>query len=254
MTVNYQLIVSSVSAGTFFRLLFRWRGSIWKSVITELSIWLVCYYLIFFCYRFLATASFQTFLEHLMNHMDDRLKYIPLTFMLGFFVTTVFERWRAIMTALPFIESVAISTSMLVPGLTEEARLIRRAIIRYVVLSQVLVFRDISMRVRRRFPNILSLVEAGFLEESELDDLEAVHARPGNRYWVPMNWANSIILEAHQNKIIDQPTAFNNLILALKEFRISLETLCKYDWIPIPIAYPQVVFLAVRVYFCCVSF
>ncbi|EFP11539.1 hypothetical protein CRE_24878 [Caenorhabditis remanei] len=35
----------------------------------------------------------------------------------------------------------------------------------------------------------------------------------------------------------------------IEEFRQSMEMLTKYDWVPIPIAYPQVVFLAVRVYF-----
>ncbi|KAK6041191.1 hypothetical protein COOONC_21304 [Cooperia oncophora] len=38
-------------------------------------------------------------------------------------------------------------------------------------------------------------------------------------------------------------------------FRTHLALLCNYDWVPIPIAYPQVVFLAVRSYFiiCLVS-
>lgn len=39
--------------------------------------------------------------------------------------------------------------------------MIRRNIIRYCCLTQVLVLRDISMRVRKRFPNLDSVVEAG---------------------------------------------------------------------------------------------
>ncbi|PIO58545.1 hypothetical protein TELCIR_20016, partial [Teladorsagia circumcincta] len=35
----------------------------------------------------------------------------------------------------------------------------------------------------------------------------------------------------------------------IKAFRTNLALLCNFDWVPIPIAYPQVVFLAVRVYF-----
>ncbi|EGT47929.1 hypothetical protein CAEBREN_25458 [Caenorhabditis brenneri] len=183
------------------------------------------------------------------------MKYLPLTFMLGFFVTTVFERWRSALNVMPFIESVALSVAVLVPGKAEEDRLIRRAIVRYVVLHQVLVFRDISMRVRRRFPTLQYIVDAGFMEPEERDYLEAVNCAPGQMYWVPINWANSLALDAHQRKLIDQPTAFNNLVLAIKEFRVAMETLIKFDSIPIPIAYPQVVFLAVRVYFtiCLVS-
>ncbi|VDM75930.1 unnamed protein product [Strongylus vulgaris] len=35
----------------------------------------------------------------------------------------------------------------------------------------------------------------------------------------------------------------------IKLFRTNLSLLCNFDWVPVPIAYPQVVFLAVRVYF-----
>ncbi|VDN52777.1 unnamed protein product [Dracunculus medinensis] len=35
----------------------------------------------------------------------------------------------------------------------------------------------------------------------------------------------------------------------LKLFRNNLQMLCNYDWVPIPLAYPQLVFLAVYVYF-----
>ena len=63
----------------------------------------------------------------------------------------------------------------LIEGKTEEAVLTRRNIIRYLVLSQVfnlaqiyssryvkvLVYRDVSMRVRRRFPNIDAIIKAG---------------------------------------------------------------------------------------------
>lgn len=255
MTVNYQLDVSSGNPLLFLKLLSRWRGSIWKSVAGDLVVWLSFFYAVHFSYRYAFTKEMQTIFDKISVHMDDRMKYLPLTFMLGFFVTTVFERWRSALNVMPFIESVALSVAVLLPGKGEEDRLTRRAIVRYVVLHQVLVFRDISMRVRRRFPTLQYVVDAGFMEPEEQDELEAVCTKNGPNYWVPINWANSLALDAHQRKLIDQPTAFNNLILAIKEFRVAMETLIKFDAIPIPIAYPQVVFLAVRVYFtiCIVS-
>ncbi|CAO4368116.1 unnamed protein product [Caenorhabditis nigoni] len=255
MTVNYQLDVSSGNPLLFLKLLSRWRGSIWKSVAGDLAVWLLFFYAVHFTYLYVLPKDWQLIFDKISIHMDDRMKYLPLTFMLGFFVTTVFERWRSALNVMPFIESVALSVAVLLPGKGEEDRLTRRAIVRYVVLHQVLVFRDISMRVRRRFPTLQYVVDAGFMEPEERDELEAVCCNPGQNYWVPINWANSLALDAHQRKLIDQPTAFNNLILAIKEFRVSMETLIKFDSIPIPIAYPQVVFLAVRVYFtiCIVS-
>ncbi|CAI2348913.1 unnamed protein product [Caenorhabditis sp. 36 PRJEB53466] len=251
MTVNYQLDVSSGNPLLFLRLLARWRGSFWKSVIWELTAWLICFYATYFTYRYALPKDWQTVFEKISVHTDERMKYLPLTFLLGFFVTTVFERWRSALNVMPFIESVALSTAVLIPGKKEEDRLYRRAIVRYVVLHQLLVFRDISMRVRRRFPTLQYVVDAGFMEPEEYDiiDEEEKKKHTGPIYWVPINWANSLALEAHQNKNIDQPTAFNNLVLAIKEFRVAMETLIKFDSVPIPIAYPQVVFLAVRVYF-----
>ncbi|CAI2350397.1 unnamed protein product [Caenorhabditis sp. 36 PRJEB53466] len=52
-----------------------------------------------------------------------------------------------------------------------------------------------------------------------------------------------------QQKYIDAPVSTNNVLNNIRDFRIQLENLCKFDWVPIPIAYPQVVFLAVRIVF-----
>ncbi|VDM55706.1 unnamed protein product [Angiostrongylus costaricensis] len=35
----------------------------------------------------------------------------------------------------------------------------------------------------------------------------------------------------------------------ISKFRHGLAALLKYDWVPVPLVYPQVIFLAVRVYF-----
>lgn len=52
MTVNYNLdILTSDSVG-FIKLLFRWRGSVWRSVYKELLVWIIGYYIVFVIYRF----------------------------------------------------------------------------------------------------------------------------------------------------------------------------------------------------------
>lgn len=49
----------------------------------------------------------------------------------------------------------------MVLGDDDNARLMRRTIARYLCLAQVLVFRDLSVRVRKRFPTMESVVKAG---------------------------------------------------------------------------------------------
>ncbi|VDM13615.1 unnamed protein product, partial [Wuchereria bancrofti] len=51
MTVKYNLAVSTSRPWTLFKLLFRWRGSVWKSVTFELVIWLLFYFIIGIIYR-----------------------------------------------------------------------------------------------------------------------------------------------------------------------------------------------------------
>ncbi|KJH45458.1 Bestrophin [Dictyocaulus viviparus] len=161
MTVSYNLDISSVTTLSFIRLLFRWRGSIWKSVIAELIIWISLFFIISSLYRYGMDEDGKRVFERLAAHCDEKLDYIPLTFMLGFFVTIIVDRWRQIFNNMGWIENVALTIATLIRGDSNEIILTRRTIIRYMVLSQVLVFRDISMRVRRRFPNMESIVTAG---------------------------------------------------------------------------------------------
>ncbi|VDO82588.1 unnamed protein product [Onchocerca flexuosa] len=55
MTVPYNLDVSTSRPWTLFKLLFRWRGSIWKSVTLELFVWLVLFAVISAIYRIALT-------------------------------------------------------------------------------------------------------------------------------------------------------------------------------------------------------
>uniref|UniRef100_A0A7I4YQJ0 Bestrophin homolog n=1 Tax=Haemonchus contortus TaxID=6289 RepID=A0A7I4YQJ0_HAECO len=187
-------------------------------------------------------------------YCESKLSYIPLTFMLGFFVTIVVDRWRNIFVNMGWIENLALTVATLLRGDSKEAVLYRRSIIRYAVLCQVLVFRDVSMRVRRRFPNMESIVVAGFLHENELRELENIKM-VYNKYWAPFNWALTICTRAYKEGCIENIPAMVAIQNEVKLFRTSLAQLCHFDWVPIPIAYPQVVFLAVRVYFviCTVS-
>lgn len=61
------------------------------------------------------------------------------------------------------IFSIAVAIAGYIHGTSEKCRIIRRNIIRYMCLCEVLVFRDISLPVRKRFPTIDTIVAAGDL-------------------------------------------------------------------------------------------
>uniref|UniRef100_A0A8C2KUK7 Bestrophin homolog n=1 Tax=Cyprinus carpio TaxID=7962 RepID=A0A8C2KUK7_CYPCA len=61
----------------------------------------------------------------------------------------------------PLPDNLMMVVSGNVHGTDERGRLLRRTLMRYANLSSVLILRSISTRVRKRFPNLEDIVEAG---------------------------------------------------------------------------------------------
>lgn len=53
MTVNYMRDAATVRLGTFLKLLFRWRGSVWKLIWKELILFLFIYFNLWYVWRFM---------------------------------------------------------------------------------------------------------------------------------------------------------------------------------------------------------
>ncbi|KAI1711833.1 bestrophin, RFP-TM, chloride channel domain-containing protein [Ditylenchus destructor] len=182
MTVSYNQTISTSRWWTWSKVMLRWRGSMWKSVVAELSI----------C--------------------------------AAFYIATY------------------------VRGDDKETKVARRNLIRYMVLTQILVLRDICQSVRDRFPTLDSIVIAGFLQPHELEMLETKQDHVA-RCWLPISWSYSLTYKLWGQKKI-QTDRFCHMILGSFEcFCHNLHELQNYDWVPVPLAYPQVVYLCVHTYF-----
>uniref|UniRef100_A0A158P9W1 Bestrophin homolog n=1 Tax=Angiostrongylus cantonensis TaxID=6313 RepID=A0A158P9W1_ANGCA len=241
MTINYNLAVSTSKPWTLFKLLLKWRGSIWKAVILELVVWLMFFGILSIIYRTALSYEQQRTFERVVQYCDARLDYIPLNFMLGFFVTAVVNRWTTLYQIIGFIDKCDLLYSEYVRGRSELARMYRRNIVRYCELAQVLVFRDISMRTRRRFPTLDTVVAAGKIFSKErFDEIQYRYSK----YWVPFQWALALTYDARKKGLIE-----SDYYQEIKKFRTGLAWICNYDWVPIPIMYPQLVCLAVHTYF-----
>ena len=62
---------------------------------------------------------------------------------------------------------MAILVISFLKGNEERQRLMRRNIIRYVLLSYCMATRAVSFRVKKRFPDLQHLVDAGLMREDE---------------------------------------------------------------------------------------
>uniref|UniRef100_A0AC35G2G5 Bestrophin homolog n=1 Tax=Panagrolaimus sp. PS1159 TaxID=55785 RepID=A0AC35G2G5_9BILA len=247
MTVSYASNVATSTSLSFLKLLFRWRGSVWKNCAREYIIWIAAYFIVFTIFRHEHVShEWQRTFTNIVLHLDGKLSYIPIVLLLGFFVTFVVDRWKKILSNISFIEAHAYIICSYILGKTDKIITARRNILRYLCLAQILLLRDISLQVRKRFPTMNSLVGAKILQDHELKILE--NKSNTEKYSTPINWACGLVMEMKHENAIASDTLVNAIFKEINDFQKSLQTLCNYDWIPVPLAYPQVAFCVVRAY------
>jgi len=187
--------------------------------------------------------------ESLRTYCHEQLSSIPLTFVLGFYVSLIVTRWWNQYSLLPWPDSMAMYTAGFLTGKEERQRLMRRNIIRYVLLSYCMTMRAVSFRVKKRFPDLQHLVDAGLMREDELKvilDLEGKVS--ANKWFLPLVWATDICARALAEGNV-RPQTVKTLVGELIHIRENLTGIINHDWVSVPLVYTQVVTLAVYSYF-----
>ncbi|KAM5247266.1 bestrophin-1 [Ctenodactylus gundi] len=248
MTITYSGQVASVRLGSFCRLLLRWRGSIYKLLYGEFFIFLLGYYTIRLVYRLALSQEQQLVFEKLSLYCDSYIQFIPVSFVLGFYVTLVVSRWWNQYENLPWPDRLMMQVSGFVEGRDERSRLLRRTLIRYAILGHVLILRSVSAAVYKRFPSLQHLVQAGFMTSAEYRKLETL-SLPHNMFWVPWVWFANLSVKAWDEGRIRHPILLQSLLNEMSVLRTQCGYLFAYDWISIPLVYTQVVTVAVYSFF-----
>lgn len=160
-------------------------------------------------------------------------------------------RWFTQYSTIPWPTGIAVYVSSTIHGYDEVGRAMRRTIMRYTCLSLTMVFRVLSPQVQKRFPTMMSLIDAGLLNESEMKIIEDLEVKyPGySKNFLPIVWAASIVTKARQQGRIYDDLAVKQLIKSLNNFRGSCGVLMAYNSISIPLVYTQVVTIATYSYF-----
>lgn len=114
-----------------------------------------------------------------------------------------------------------------------------------------MVFRVLSPRVKKRFPKIADLVEAGLITHSELQIILDMDQKfPGySKNWLPLCWAGSLVKRARSEGRIKDDYAVMTIISEINKFRGACGVLMIYNQINIPLVYVHVVTIAVYTYF-----
>ncbi|KAK6049972.1 hypothetical protein COOONC_12523 [Cooperia oncophora] len=109
MTVTYTFNVATTNFFTFHHLLFRWKGSVWKAVWIELLIWCILYAILSIMYRLFLVKHHKETFENICIFFNEHSSFIPVTFMLGFYVSAVFNRWRQVYDNMGWIDQYAVA-------------------------------------------------------------------------------------------------------------------------------------------------
>ncbi|ODM96907.1 Bestrophin-3 [Orchesella cincta] len=257
MTIVYSHIVATGGKGfgNFLKLLFWWKGSIYKLVLPEMSMYVFVYFLISVAYRLLAAhlgvndhriVKFNALVEYCQNVSQ----VIPLQFMLGFYVSLIVTRWWSEFMTTPWPDTLAVIVAAGVQGHDDRGRMMRRTIMRYVNLTLNMTLAMISSRVRVRFPTLEHFVEAGFLVPHERIIIDHLNEQMvGPKYYVPIVWASAIATKARKEGRIKDDVCLFHIMKELTKFRGMCGDLLGYDWVMVPLVYTQVVTLATYIYF-----
>ncbi|XP_046985391.1 bestrophin-2-like isoform X6 [Schistocerca americana] len=249
MTVSYQYEVASSTSGGFTRLLFMWRGSLYKLIYRELLLFVVSFGLLSALYRNAFTKDQRTVFEKMVIYCDTFINLIPLSFVLGFYVAYVAGRWWQQYMAIPWPDKIMHSIALYVNGNDEQGRMVRRTLMRYLNLTLILVLRSISSAVKRRFPTLEHVVESGFMTPVELEMYQSVPSVEFNTYWIPCTWFISLLKETRRTGRINDAQGLKIIMEEFNDFRSKCGLLWSYDWVSIPLVYTQVVTIATYSFF-----
>ncbi|KAG1652714.1 Bestrophin-3 [Nymphon striatum] len=275
MTVSYTLEVSNAGLCGFAKLLLRWRGSIYKLMLKEMIMFIGLYYNLSIIYRYALSADGRIIFEKISIYCKAFSNLIPISFVLGFYVAIVVHRWWEQVLSVPspdkyihernfdlvlsfrsyrvigYItksERFALLVSTYIHGSDERSRIIRRTLIRYVNLTIVMTFQLISTAVKKRFPTIDHIQEAGLMTNEERSVYDVIVC-PTGKWWVPIAWSCSLISRANKEGRIKNEVALDSLIQEVYNIRSRCGKLFLYDWISVPLVYTQVVTLAIYTFF-----
>nr|DBA17730.1 TPA: hypothetical protein GDO54_016058 [Pyxicephalus adspersus] len=211
MTVSYTLKVANARFGGFSKLLFRWKGSIYKLLYKELLIFISLYTLLSVIYRCVLKEDQKELFEKVANYCNQYINLIPISFVLGFYVNLIVSRWWSQYTSIPLPDQLMCVVSSNVHGGDDRGRLLRRTLIRYANLSSVLILRSVSTRVLKRFPTMDHIVDAGFMTREELKKYESLSS-DFNKYWIPCVWFTNLAAQARRDGRVRDDVALKLLM------------------------------------------
>eukprot|EP00056_Hartaetosiga_gracilis_P000618 m.39241 g.39241 ORF g.39241 m.39241 type:complete len:445 (-) comp10281_c0_seq1:2119-3453(-) len=240
-STTYFTSFSHFSKGLFFV----WKNSIWQAIFVEYMTWLALFYVVFAAYR-LSNEKWQERFDVLFLYCKNFQGLLPLPFILGFYVSTVFGRWWSQWQAIPWIGKMAMIVHDLDAREDEEGLHVRWTFLRYMLLGMAITFQRISTSFRILYPDMKSIQDVGIVSEREVTLLEEAEAKVE----LPFVWAADVIRKQERNHPDRMcMSALRLLRTELIEWRTANAILRGFNNHPIPIAMINIIGFGVYAYF-----
>ncbi|CAH1799645.1 unnamed protein product [Owenia fusiformis] len=166
MTITYTNKVPDARLCGFPRLLLHWKGSIYKLMYKEMMLFVGLYTTFSLIYRLALPEHHKRSFEKVVIYCKGFADLIPISFVLGFYVSIVVTRWWNQYMNIPWPDRLMINIGTMVHGCDETGRIIRRTLVRYLHMSLVMIMQSVSTTVKKRFPTVDHLVAAGRFRNS----------------------------------------------------------------------------------------
>ena len=234
-------------------LIAHWKGSVIRLIWKDFLTFIVLYVGLSILYRnilFDFPEAKEGF-EILCVYSNRFSQLIPITFLIGFYVSSIVNRWWDQFMTLPRPDKLALKLVNFCPGNDDFNKNLRRTVMRYVNLSTVLVYRNVSTKAVIRFPDYTSLVDAKLMLPNEVVRLEKCDGKtPHESTWAPILWAMKLLTKARQEgKITVEAPIFARLQSEFDDIEAANRKILNYGWINFPLAYTQVTTMCVYFYF-----
>lgn len=249
MTVTYTGdIANGGKFVCFWRVLSRWKGSLYKLIWQDVLCYCCLFVGINYVHANYLSTPMQLVVHKFKAYVSANVSMFPVPFVLSFFVDQVATKWWHQYQMVPSPDTLAIYTNATIPGKDEKSRMIRRSIVRYAILSLVLTLRDISTRVRKRFPTLKHVEEVGLILEEEMIHYDKLECQVTANNWMPLVWAANLATTARNLKKTSSDQCLRLLISELTAHRNKLGILVGYDLVNIPLVYTQTMVVVVVSY------
>ncbi|XP_069995565.1 bestrophin-2 isoform X3 [Penaeus vannamei] len=250
MVVRYAHYVTDVGFGSFGRQLFRWRGSVYKMVWKDMLVYILLYASLSCIYRFGLTDDQKRDFEKVSQHCGHFRNLIPISFVLGFYVSLVVSRWWGMYLSIPWPDTCCILLSTHVQGQDSIGRMLRCTVVRYLNLAFVMTFAMVAPGVKKNFPTLQQLVDAGYLTANEREILENMEKKTAvHKTWVPFMWACKTVERARREGRVKDDVTQKTLTDEIIRLRGCCGDILGWDEYNIPLVYTQVVTIAVYSFF-----